>query len=175
MPIEKADIVAHFTKPLPSVAPLGRPRPGPGQSDRRTHRLQRRLRAAAGHRSGGVDRPAAARRPPRGGLFGRLRRDGRVLAGRSAATRRPAGSSISRARPGACRTPAIALTGWEGVLQGDVPLGAGLVVVGRPRDGHRPGLRRRRQPRLEPRRRWPSSGSGPRTSGSASIAASWTN
>ena len=38
----------------------------------------------------------------------------------------PAGSSTSRAWPGPCRTPAIGLAGWDGVLAGDVPRGAGL-------------------------------------------------
>ena len=43
------------------------------------------------------------------------------------------------------------LTGWEGVLQGDVPLGAGLSSSAARRNGHRPGLRRCGQSRLEPR------------------------
>ncbi len=38
----------------------------------------------------------------------------------------PAGSSTSRAPPGACKSAGHRLTGWEGVLAGDVPLGAGL-------------------------------------------------
>ena len=42
------------------------------------------------------------------------------------------------------------LTGWEGVLSGDVPLGAGLVVFGRRGNGHRAGLRRRRRSALGP-------------------------
>ena len=37
-----------------------------------------------------------------------------------------AGSSISRGRRGRCREAGCGLVGWEGVLAGDVPLGAGL-------------------------------------------------
>ena len=61
MPLAKQDIVAYFTERFGQAPALGRAGPGPRQPDRRAHRLQRRLRAAAGHRSGRVDRPAAAR------------------------------------------------------------------------------------------------------------------
>ena len=52
--------------------------------------------------------------------------------------------------------------------------GRRAVVVGRRGNGRRSGLRRRRQPALGPGRRWPSWANGPKTAGSASIAASWT-
>ena len=42
------------------------------------------------------------------------------------ATNRRTGWSTSRASPGRCRTRATALHGWEGVISGDVPRGAGL-------------------------------------------------
>ena len=74
----------------------------------------------------------------------------------------------------ACRTPAIALSGWEGVSAGDVPLGAGLSSsAALEMATARAFAAVAAFPGSPPR--WPSSASGPRTSGSASTAASWTS
>ena len=80
------------------------------------------------------------------GPLGRLRADGRVLAATARRTRRPAGSSISRAWPGACRTPASA-GGLGRRARGRRAARRRPVLLGRPGNGHRPGLRRRRRPR----------------------------
>ena len=138
-------------QPFPAVAPLGRPCPRPRQSDRRTYRLQRRLRAAAGHRSGRLDRPAAARRPPRRRSI------------RSITTRRASSRSTTFSNEKAGWIEYLKGTAWS--LQdaghrldrlgrrhaGRRAARRRAVVVGRARNGHRPGVGRRRQSRLESR------------------------
>src|SRR3989304_4642467 len=102
------------------------PRTGPGQPDRRTHRLQRGLRAPDGDRSGGVDRPASAegagrRRPCRG-----LRRPARFRVPLPTERGgRPWGEYVKGVAWSLIEA-GHTLAGWEGVVAGDVPIGAGL-------------------------------------------------
>ena len=107
MPIDKDDIAAQFTKRF-------------GQSPRWIVRAPGRVNLIGEHTdyNDGFVLPLAIDRAVWIALRPRDDRRvavysvdydqaGRVLARRLRATRRPAGSSISRARPGACRMPAM--------------------------------------------------------------------
>ena len=101
--------------------------PGSGQPDRRAHRLQRRVRAAAG--------PAAAASRPRPG-WPRARCCGpvRCASGRPSSSRWPrsppgrwtAGSAYVAGVAWALREAGHDVPGLDVVVDGDVPVGAGL-------------------------------------------------
>ena len=153
--------------------------PGPREPDRRAHRLQRRLRAADGDRARGL--VVAFRPRARTACCACTRsrcdetREAAIGAPAGAGERSRTGSTTWRASPGRSRAPAHPIAGVDLVMDGDVPIGAGLsssaaleVAV-----GARPvrGLRHRLGG--DPVAR--SSASAPRTSTSGSPAGSWTS
>ena len=172
MPLAKQDIVKHFSDRFgeaPAIV-VGR---GTGQSDWGAYRLQRRLRAAAGHRPGGLDRPPPARRLPRGVFSIDYKRNPRVRppdveARKGRLGRVPQGRRLVPARRR--HEP----PGMGGRVGGRRAAGRRALVLGRawkwpppgPSPHERHPLGRVAQAKL---------GSGPKTIGSASTVASWTS
>ena len=121
---------ATASRPSSAPRPSASPSPRPREPDRRAHRLQRRVRAADGHRA-----RRRGRLPPPG-----RRRAARALARAFGETREvaldglrtgraDAGSTTSPASRGRSRGVGIRIAGADLAIDGDLPIGAGPVVV----------------------------------------------
>ena len=103
-----------------------RARPGPGQPDRRAHRLQRRPRPAGRHRPRDPDRLPPDRRPAGRARAARWPTSAMASISTSRARRPARGSTTSRARPGRSTEAGLPLTGLRGVIASTLPPNAGL-------------------------------------------------
>ena len=158
--------------------------PGPGQPDRRAHRLQRRPRACRSRCRSAPSSPPRLRRDDAPCCVSVRCRTGEQVDASPSTTSRPGrsgglGGVRRRRRLGAARGRAPACPGSTSSSTADVPLGRGPVVVGRPGVRRRGGAGRpvRARPRASTTPRAPGSprpARAPRTTSSAPRPAAWT-